>query len=120
MTFSDAAEAKAVKAANGELVWSKDDVPSAIAELTAANFAVLGGEVWLAVRIASAISHSRDECRRLRISRTGWRRLLQSYLHQRKRMERLGLTVTPRHPSPPCYYSRMRFEAHSSHFNAAT
>ena len=50
MTFTDAAKAKAVTAANGELAWNKDDVGSAIAELIAANFAVLGGEVWLAVR----------------------------------------------------------------------
>jgi hypothetical protein len=52
MTFTDAAKAKAVTAANGELAWNKDDVASAIAELIAANFAVLGGEVWLAVRKA--------------------------------------------------------------------
>jgi uncharacterized protein (DUF2164 family) len=52
MTFTDAAKAKAVTAANGELAWNKDDVASAIAELVAANFAVLGGEVWLAVRKA--------------------------------------------------------------------
>jgi hypothetical protein len=52
MTFTDAAKAKAVTAANGELAWNKDDVASAIAELIAADFAVLGGEVWLSVRKA--------------------------------------------------------------------
>ena len=52
VTFTDAAKPKAVTAANGELAWNKDDVASAITELIAANFAVLGGEVWLAVRKA--------------------------------------------------------------------
>ena len=50
--FSRVTTAKAVTAANGELAWNKDDVASPIAELIAANFAVLGGEVWLAVRKA--------------------------------------------------------------------
>ena len=52
MEFSRVTTAKAVTAANGELAWNKDDVASAITELTAANFAILGGEVWLAVRKA--------------------------------------------------------------------
>jgi uncharacterized protein (DUF2164 family) len=52
MGFSQATTAKAVTAANGELAWNKDNVASAIAELIAANYAVLGGEVWLAVQKA--------------------------------------------------------------------
>jgi hypothetical protein len=52
MRFSGEVAAKAVEAANGELAWTKDDVRGAIAELAAANHAVLGGEVWLAVRQA--------------------------------------------------------------------
>jgi len=52
MGFSQATAAKAVTAANGELAWNKDDISSAITELIAANYAVLGGEVWLAVRKA--------------------------------------------------------------------
>jgi hypothetical protein len=43
MRFSGEVAAKAVKAANGELAWNKDDVRGAMAELVAANHAVLRG-----------------------------------------------------------------------------
>ena len=64
MTFTDAAKAKAVTAANGELAWNKDNVPSAITELIAANYAVLGGEAWLAVRKAEVPPLTRLDDRR--------------------------------------------------------
>jgi hypothetical protein len=65
MRFSGKVAAKAVEAANGELAWNKDDVRGAIAESAAANHAVLGGEVWLAVRQAEVPPLTQLEDKRL-------------------------------------------------------
>ena len=46
MKFSDAILSKAIKSSNGgELAWKKEDVFSAIDEVTASGHAILGGDV---------------------------------------------------------------------------
>jgi hypothetical protein len=48
MVFTPALLSRAVHASNGEYAFTRDDLPMALAELGAAGYAVLGGEVWLA------------------------------------------------------------------------
>ncbi len=61
MKFSDAVLNKAIKSSNGgELAWKKEDVFSAIDELIAGGYAILGGDVWAILKKGgdnSALTH---------------------------------------------------------------